>query len=91
MKTRLISRLEQILKNATIEPRAEKLKKIIIEKFKITEIEKGLIKYSITDEKMQEFISARNRLFHGGKSKKITDLAKLTNELQELCLNIIRH
>lgn len=91
MKKRLISRLEQILKNATIEPRAEKLKKIVIEKFKITKIEKGLVKYSITEEKMQEFINARNRLFHGGKSKEKTDLIKLTNELQELCLNLIRN
>lgn len=88
---RIKCRLLQIIKTATIETRAEKLSTIIQTKYDIHLVKKGFIKYEITAEKMQEFISARNKLFHGCHSdeKKRNKLAQLTNELQELCLNIL--
>ncbi|MGY3666106.1 MAG: hypothetical protein ACXAHE_20310 [Roseburia sp. 1XD42-69] len=88
---RIKSRLLQIIKTATIETRAEKLSTIIQTKYDIHSVKKGLIKYEITTEKMQEFISARNKLFHGSHSneKKRNKLVQSTNELQELCLNIL--
>lgn len=90
---RIKSRLLQIIKSATIETRAEKLSAIIQIKYGIHMVEKGLIKYEINTEKMQEFISARNKLFHGSHSdeKMKNKLVQLTNELQELCLNMFNH
>lgn len=88
---RIKSRLLQIIKTATIETRAEKLSTIIKTKYDTYLVKKGVIEYEITTEKMQEFISARNKLFHGSHSdeKKRNKLVQLTNELQELCLNIL--
>lgn len=57
---RLKSRLIQIIKSATIQNRAEKLSAIIIMKFDIRSVRKGMVSYKINAEKMQEFISARN-------------------------------
>lgn len=90
---RIKSRLLQIIKSATIETRAEKLSAIIRIKYGIQLVKKGLIKYEINTEKMQEFISARNKLFHGSHSdeKKKNILVQLTNELQELCLNMLNY
>lgn len=90
---RIKSRLLQIIKSATIETRAEKLSAIIQIKYDMCFVKKGLIKYEINKEKMQEFISARNKLFHGSHSdeKKKNKLVQLTNELQELCLNMLNH
>lgn len=88
---RLRSRLMQIVKSATIETRAEKLAAIIAKKYDISLVQKGLIKYEINVKKMQEFISARNKLFHGVHSNESerNKLIQLTNELQELCLLLL--
>lgn len=90
-KTRLNSRLVQIIKTATIESRAEKLCDIIRKKCSILEVNKGLIKYSINSNKMKEFIDVRNRLFHGKhiEKKDYNNLVQRTNELQELCLLLL--
>lgn len=91
-RTRLKSRMLQILKGATIETRAEKLADIITRKYNIIEVKKGMVTYQINFQKMKEFIEIRNRLFHGnhpnGESYNV--LVQKTNELQELCLEIAK-
>ena len=85
----LYSRLKQILKSATVETRAEKLCSVIRNKYEITGITRSLINYEITKDKMNEFIAARNELFHGSEAGKKSELIQLSNELLFLCLKIL--
>lgn len=92
-KSRINSRFMQIVKSATVETRAEKLTNILIKSYKITNVEKGMIRYEVNEEKMKCFIKYRNNLFHGKKITKtnVSDFLKATNELQELCLQILQY
>lgn len=88
----LSSRIGNLIANATLESRAKKLQLIIRNKLGIQQIEKGIIHYEITEQKVKMFIDTRNSLFHGGNSKgDENELVQLTNELQELCLEILKH
>lgn len=87
----LSSRIGNLIANATQESRAKKLQLIIRNKLGIQEIKKGAIHYEITEQKMKMFIDTRNNLFHGGNSSAVeNELVQLTNELQELCLEILK-
>ena len=90
-RSRLNSRFIQIITTATIESRSEKLSNIIIKKYNVLEVKKGVMKYSINSNKMKEFIDLRNKLFHGKQiePEEYGDLIQKTNELQELCLLLL--
>lgn len=90
-KKSLLNRITNLVTNATIEPRKTKLMRILIDKLNISKVKKGLMNYEITEEKMKKFIDTRNSLFHGGESElNENELVQLTNELQELCLEILK-
>lgn len=85
----LSSRIRNLLANATQESRVQKLQLIIKDKLGIQKVQKGLISYDITEQKIKNFVDTRNNLFHGGNSAAgENELVQLTNELQELCLEI---
>lgn len=89
---RVFSRLAQIVCDATVETRAEKLCKVLRQYYHIDKISKGIIHFEISCEKIQEFIDARNTLFHGKGIKKddLNKIAQLCNELLELCIEILK-
>lgn len=85
----LSSGIGNLIANATQESRVQKLQLIIKDKLGIQRVQKGLISYDITEQKIKNFVDTRNNLFHGGNSAAgENELVQLTNELQELCLEI---
>ena len=98
IKNRVISRVGDIVKSATLESRADKLCYIIKKNYGINKISESLINIDIEPKKMNEFIEYRNSLFHGKTLKKAENLEEteinknynLTNELLFLCLEIIK-
>jgi len=96
-------RFFDIIKKATLLNRAEKLSIILHKIYGIDKINKGLINYETNYYKkskkvegkedickIEQFIYARNKLFHGGaiEHEQYNKMVQLTNELLALCEKI---
>lgn len=92
-------RFFDIIKKATLLNRAEKLCIILHKIYNIDRITKGLINYETRYYqkskngdicKIEQFINARNMLFHGGaiEQEQYNKMVQLTNELLALCEKI---
>lgn len=89
---RIKNRFSQIIKSATLQTRAKKLHFILESHYKILSISKIDLSFKVDKEKVGESIKQRNSLFHG-KNTDNTDRSKFirsTNELLEICLEILR-
>lgn len=83
------SSLHQCLSRLTDINRAEKLKNIL-NYLGILDKKEGIYPYEVTKEQMQEFINQRNSLYHASDSVASGHLEKLTTQLMDLCLKIIK-
>lgn len=63
-KNRILSRVGNTLKNATLESRAEKLLALMSEYFEIEKVSSGSIEMPVTLDSMKELIGIRNSLYH---------------------------
>ena len=90
IQNRIQNRLNQLLSDATIETRAEKLCEIIKTKYAMETISYVDINFYIKPKKMQQFIDLRNHFFHGAKSNDADRNAVATNELLRLCMAIFQ-
>ncbi len=63
-KNRILNRVGNTLKNATLESRAEKLFALMTKYFEIEYVSSGSVEMSVTLESMKELISIRNSLYH---------------------------
>lgn len=83
------SSLHQCLSRLTDINRAEKLKNIL-NYLGILDKKEGIYPYDITKEQMQKFINQRNSLYHASNNVASERLEKLTIQLMDLCLKIIK-
>lgn len=64
-KNRIVERIKQNLKSATLESRAEKLEQCIKKIFEVEEIEVPSGKKEVTLDLLKKIINTRNQLYHG--------------------------
>lgn len=81
--------LHQCLSRLTDINRAEKLNNILFY-LQIPAKTEGIYTYDVATEQMKEFIEQRNKLYHASDNLASGRLEKLTIQLMDLCLKIIK-
>lgn len=86
----IASRIGNLLHEATIEARREKLTAILRDVFQITEVNTGVRRQQVEPELVQRLIGARNKLFHGSAtSANADDYRELTLMLMSIIGQIL--